>query len=106
MSSAVALPARTDPPVVVVGPRPRRYAPLLLWGTVVLGFLGLVGGLVTARAAEDWRTLPVLLALALVAEFLTVSFFESGKQRMSLSFTVAVVMAAVTLAPAWLPWSA
>ena len=81
----MTLPARTDPPVAVVGPRPRQYAPLLLWGTVLLGFLGLVGGLATAREAQDWRTLPLLLALALVAEFLTVSYFESGKQRMSLS---------------------
>lgn len=103
MSQAAALRARITPPQAVGGPRPRPYAPVLLWGTIVLGFLGLVGGLATAREAADWRSLPLLLALALVAEFLTVPFFESGKQRMSLSFTTAVIMAAVTVVPSLAP---
>ena len=51
----------------------------------------------------NWRVLPRLLALALVAEFLTVTYFDSGKQRMTLSFTVAVVMAAVALTPGLAP---
>src|SRR3569623_545418 len=94
-----ALPALAGAPVSVVGPRPSRFAPLLVWGTILLGFAGLACGLATARDLETWRDLPPLLALALVAEFGPVSFFESGKQRMSLSFTAAVVMAAVALAP-------
>jgi putative nucleotidyltransferase with HDIG domain len=89
--------------VAAVGPRPSPVAPLLLWGTILLGFAGLACGLATARDLETWRNLPPLLALALVAEFMTVSFFESDKQRMSLSFTAAVVMAAVALAPAVAP---
>lgn len=82
---------------------PRGYAPLLLWGTITLGLIGLVGGLVATRDLANWRVLPLLLVLALVAEFLTVSYFESGKQRMSLSYTAAVVMAAVALTPALAP---
>ena len=81
--------------VAATRPRPSRVAPLLLWGTILLGFAGLACGLATARDLATWRELPPLLALALLAEFATVSFFESGKQRMSLSFTAAVVMAAV-----------
>ena len=51
----------------------------------------------------NWQVLPPLLGLALAAEFLTVSYFESGKQRMTLSFTAAVVMAAVALTPGLAP---
>jgi putative nucleotidyltransferase with HDIG domain len=100
---AALLLARTATPEGVAGPRPSRYAPLCLWGTIILGFVGLVAGLATTRTQDDWRELPLLLALALLAEFLTVSFFERGKQRMSLSFTAAVVMAAVTLTPGLAP---
>src|SRR4051794_10755717 len=96
-------PAQSGAPVSAVGPRPSRVAPLLLWGTILLGFAGLACGLATARDLETWRELPPLLALALVAEFATVSFFESGKQRMSLSFTAAVVMAAIALVPGLAP---
>jgi putative nucleotidyltransferase with HDIG domain len=76
---------------------------LLLWGTILLGLLGLACGLVATRGMANWRVLPTLLALALVAEFLTVSYFDSGKQRMTLSFTAAVVMAAVALTPGLAP---
>lgn len=85
------------------GPQPKGYAPLLLWGTILLGSVGLICGVIATRGMADWGLLPPLLALALVAEFLTVSYFESGKQRMTLSFTAAVVMAAVALTPGLAP---
>jgi len=84
-------------------PPPAPRAAFLLWGTVALGGLGVVWGLASTVGAGRWQALLPLLLLALVAEFLTVLFFESQRQRMSLSFTIAVVMAAVALVPGAAP---
>jgi diguanylate cyclase (GGDEF)-like protein/putative nucleotidyltransferase with HDIG domain len=105
LSSVPRLPSpeapSTAPPAVP--PAPPRLALLALWLTVAGGVL--VGGasLVLVVREAAWLTLAPFLGLAIVAEFLEVRIYESNRERMSFSFTIAVTMAAVTANPACAP---
>ena len=97
---------REEPARAPAASRPAAASPLaagMLWGTVALGTVALLWSIATVAQGGRWASLLPLLALALAAEFLTVPFFESQKQRMSLSFTIAVVMAAVAIQPGAAP---
>jgi PAS domain S-box-containing protein len=85
--------------------RPRRLtiAPLAMWVFIALGAVAIAGSL-----AATWRTaspLPVLalIALGIGAEFIQVQIYEADQQRLSLSFTIAVVLAAVVVEPVAAP---
>jgi signal transduction histidine kinase len=78
-------------------------ARLLLWLTVCLGLVVVGRGLVEVTRQSAWPLLLPFLGLALVAEGFTVQVFEANRQRISLSFTIAVTMAAVTVVPAGAP---
>ncbi len=92
-------PADTVAPPRPVGPQPARHAAPLLWTTIVLGGLGLTGGIAAASISEHWLTILPLLLLTFGAELLAVPLFEGQKQRMTFTFTIAVVMAAMAIHP-------
>jgi diguanylate cyclase (GGDEF)-like protein/putative nucleotidyltransferase with HDIG domain len=94
-------PAATRPAAPPPGASP--LAPWLLWGTVALGAGALLWGIEAVAADGRWLALLPLLALAVAAEFLTVTIFERQQQQMSLSFTIAVVMATVAVHPGSAP---
>jgi len=80
-------------------PQPAPYATAVLWGVIALGVLGLTWGLATTLTGDHWLPLLPLLPLALAAEFFAVPLFEGQKQRMTYTFTVAVVMGTVAIYP-------
>ncbi len=86
-----------------VPPTRTWHAPALLWGTVALGSLILAASLVALVAGGEWLVLLPYLALAVAAEFLSVSIFERQSQKITLSFGIAVVMATVVALPAGAP---
>lgn len=75
----------------------------LLWSTVAAGVCVIITSLLSLRGSVNSLLLFTLLILAIGAELLTVRVQEAGKQRISLSFTIAVTMAAVVMAPALAP---
>lgn len=92
-----AAPARPPRPGTVAGAR------WLLWSTVAAGGCVIVGSLVNLRHGVDSPWVWTFLPLAIAAEMLTVRVSESQKQRISISFTIAVTMAAVVMAPSLAP---
>lgn len=88
---------------VCLAQSPSRLAPFLLWDTVVAGMALAAGTLFSVTQASRWPLVLPFLALAVAAEFLKVQVYEANRQGISLSFTIAVTMAAVTVDPASAP---
>jgi diguanylate cyclase (GGDEF)-like protein/putative nucleotidyltransferase with HDIG domain len=84
-------------------PQIARHAAPLLWLTIALGGLGLLGGLIVTMLGNHWLTILPLLLLTFGAELLAVPLFEGQKQRMTFTFTIAVVMAAMAIHPSSAP---
>jgi diguanylate cyclase (GGDEF)-like protein/putative nucleotidyltransferase with HDIG domain len=91
------------PPVARPAPVVSPLAPWLLWGTVALGGGALLWGVLAVAATGDWALLPPLIALTIAAELLIIPIFEGQKQQMTLTLTIAVVMAAVAIVPGGAP---
>lgn len=84
-------------------PQPTRaqqqWGRFTLWATVAGGLFSVGWALLGVGRANDWLALTPFLLLAVAAEFITVRVYEESRQEISLSFTIAVTMAAVTLMP-------
>jgi signal transduction histidine kinase len=78
-------------------------APILLWATVAGGLVGLIWSLLAVHWSGGWLLLVPFLALAAAAECLKVEVYQAKQERLSLSFTIAVTMAAATVLPASAP---
>ncbi len=104
IGAPLAVPRLLAPPPPPAPPpsparHPAPYAAAVLWGVIALGVLGLAWGLATTLTGGHWLPLLPLLPLALAAEFFAVPLFEGQKQRMTYTFTVAVVMGTVAIHP-------
>jgi diguanylate cyclase (GGDEF)-like protein len=76
-----------------------RWAPLFVWGTVAAGMAIIVLTLVDMAGAANWPDLAPFLILAAVAERLSVETHTASEERISLSFGIAVAMAAAAALP-------
>ncbi len=76
-----------------------RWAPLLVWGTVAPGAIVVALNLVDMAGASNWSDLAPFLILAVVAERLSVETYTASDERISLSFGIAVAMAAAAALP-------
>jgi diguanylate cyclase (GGDEF)-like protein len=89
--------ARESRPVPQASP---RSALVMLWATVAAGALGAASSLITvAQRPELWTELIPFIAIAVFAEFMSVSVYEARQERISLSFSIAAIMAAVGAEP-------
>ena len=93
-AAAPIAPVATPPP-----PRSSLLAPAMLWLTVTSGVLAISWSVVQVALTSAWLELLPFLGVAVLAELLKIQVYESSKQRLSLSFSNAAVLAAVTAAP-------
>lgn len=99
-------PPTEQPPAGPPQAPPSRstLAPLALWTIVAAGTLVVGGSLLAVHRLGSWIALLPFLALAVGAEFLKVDVYEGNRQhKISLSFTMAVTMAAITVQPLGAP---
>src|SRR5215212_1234105 len=76
---------------------------LLPWMIAVSG-AGILGwSLLMVLERGDWLLVLPFLVLAVGAECLNVQVYEANQQKISLSFTIAVTMAAVAVQPTLAP---
>ncbi|HEU5318407.1 MAG TPA: diguanylate cyclase [Chloroflexota bacterium] len=93
-----SLTVAPNPPPLA--PRPKsRLAPVMLWLTVLSGLAVLGWAFVELTISAEWLGLLPFVALAIAAELLKIQVYEASKQRLSLSFSNAAVLAGVTAAP-------
>ncbi|MBI3974507.1 MAG: diguanylate cyclase [Chloroflexi bacterium] len=86
-------------PAPTATPRVRPAGRLVVWGTIAAGALIATWCVFTTMQAGLWLQIAPFLALAIGAELLGAQVYQSGRQRISLSFTIVVTMAAVTVLP-------
>lgn len=76
-----------------------RWAPLFVWGTVAAGAVVIALNLVDMAGAGNWADLAPFLILAVVAERMSVETYTVSEEQISLSFGIAVAMAAAAALP-------
>jgi diguanylate cyclase (GGDEF)-like protein len=96
----VGSPARARPSAAA---RPAWLVTLVLGSTVAGGALLVAWSLAESQRRQLGLDLLPLAALVVVAELLRVQVYEANRQRIELSFSIAVIMGAVTLNPAGTP---
>jgi diguanylate cyclase (GGDEF)-like protein len=74
-------------------------ATLFVWGTVAAGAGALALNLLDLTASGNWTDLAPFLILAVVAERMSVETYTVSQERISLSFGIAVAMAAAAALP-------
>ena len=74
-------------------------ATVFVWGTVAAGAGALALNLLDLTAAGNWTDLAPFLILAVVAERMSVETYTVSQERISLSFGIAVAMAAAAALP-------
>jgi diguanylate cyclase (GGDEF)-like protein len=74
-------------------------ATLFVWGTVAAGAGAIALNLLDLTAAGNWTDLAPFLILAVVAERMSVETYTVSQERISLSFGIAVAMAAAAALP-------
>src|SRR5216683_2564360 len=80
-----------------------RLASIVLWGTVSGGLAAIaVGGLALVQT-RAWLDVLPFVALAIVADLLTVDLLETRQDRFSFSFAIAVIMLATMVNPVLAP---
>ena len=72
---------------------------LLMWTIALAGTVITAWSLFNVYQRAQWQIILLLLSAAMVAELLTVQVYEADEQKISLSFTIAVTMAAVIIYP-------
>lgn len=104
MNSIPRSPSNARQPQVP-DPAPMRLAlaPLVLWSTVFLGFLGLGWSLFSLLRTDSWLTMVPLVFLAVAGGLIRAQVYESNRQKITLSFTGVVTMTAVTVLPMGAP---
>src|SRR5579859_7701639 len=76
-----------------------RWAPLFVWASVAAGAVAIVANLVDLVGAGNGTDLAPFLLLAVVAEGLSVDTYTADQERISLSFGIAVAVAAAVALP-------
>jgi diguanylate cyclase (GGDEF)-like protein len=76
-----------------------RWAPLFVWGTVAVGAVVVALTLVDMLGAGDWANLAPFLILAVIAERMSIETYTASEEQISLSFGIAVAMAAAAALP-------
>jgi diguanylate cyclase (GGDEF)-like protein/PAS domain S-box-containing protein len=74
-------------------------ASIVLWGTVVGGLVAVAVSGQALFQSRAWADVLPYIALVLVADLLTVDLVESRQDRFSFSFSIAVLLLAVTVNP-------
>jgi len=87
----------------VATPIRSALAPVALWVTVGAGLAVALASLLLVWRANAWLTVLPFMGLAGAAECIRERVFESGHEKITMSFTIAVTMAAVTVVPAGAP---
>ncbi len=82
-------------------PQPHRYvaAAAVLWATVLAGAAVLAGSVAISVFSEGLLTVLTLALLGVTTEMLEVRVAEARGEKVSFSFTIIAVMAAVVVAP-------
>ena len=99
-----ARPQLADDPVRPAVPAaPPPTARLLLISSIAVGMLVSLASAVATGLAGSGMALAPLVGLAIAAEILKVRVYEGDRQRLSISFSMAVALAAVMLQPQGAP---
>lgn len=78
---------------------PSRFVPVALWATDLLGALAVLWSIVGVVEGGTWLKLVPFLVLAPVAELVKIRIYEGQPDEISVSFSVAVTMGAITFLP-------
>jgi diguanylate cyclase (GGDEF)-like protein/PAS domain S-box-containing protein len=78
-------------------------ASIVLWGTVSGGLAAIAFGGLALLESRAWLDVLPFVALAIVADLLTVDLLETRQDRFSFSFAIAVIMLAVMINPVLSP---
>src|SRR5260370_3716467 len=81
-------------------------ASIVLWGTVCGGLAAIAVAALALLESHAWLDVLPFVALAIVADLLTVDLLESRQDRFSFSFAIAVIMLAVMVNPVLAPLAA
>jgi diguanylate cyclase len=75
------------------------WAPYVVWGTIAAGLLVLAASVADVIAAAAWPDLLPFLVLAGVGQWVSVETFNAQRERITMTFAVVAVMAAVAALP-------
>jgi diguanylate cyclase (GGDEF)-like protein len=79
--------------------QPKRISTLIVWSTVLTALVGLTWSFSGLGRQTDWSGVPLIIAGAIAAEVLKLTIYEARKQTLSFTFSVATIMAAITVEP-------
>ena len=91
--------------------RPRRWADkptladVVLWGTIAGGLAVVLIGSIALPRTGAWAELVPFMILAILADRLGVDLIESRHQKLSFSFSIAVMLLAASVNPPLAPLS-
>ncbi|HEV7665102.1 MAG TPA: EAL domain-containing protein [Chloroflexota bacterium] len=83
--------------------RETRLAATVLWSTVVGGLAAVAVGLLALYQYGTWTDVLPFVALAVLADLLTVDLVDSQTERFTFSLSIAVMLTAVVIHPATAP---
>jgi diguanylate cyclase (GGDEF)-like protein len=75
------------------------WAPYVVWGTITAGAVVLAANVVEVTAAAAWSDLAPFVVLAAIGQWVSVETFNAQRERITMTFAVVAVMAAVARLP-------
>ncbi len=76
-----------------------RLAPLVLWGTALGGSAAIAWGAVMTTRTGGWSIIPLFILLAAAAELFPIQMYKADREKMTISYTYAAIMAVMVIQP-------